>query len=90
MGFSLSACSSQDPEPIDVPAKQAVSSTYIDTLLNEGGVANQQLAEQLVRQSRPFGGQLNLELNLAGTRLTDEQFKSFTLPDSLTHVDLEA
>ncbi len=57
-------------------------------MLSEGDVASQQLAAQLVRLSPQYGGQLNMELNLADTNLTDAELNSITLPDSLTRVDL--
>ena len=86
----MSACSNDDSgtASIQVPTRQPVANAEIDKLLAEGDLANHQLADQLKRLSLPFGGSLSLELNLAQTRITDEQLKTFTLPASLTRVDL--
>jgi len=89
-GIFLSSCSCEDSAsvPVQAPPQQPVSVTDINKLLNEGDVANHQLAAQIIRLSLPYGGQLNLELNLSDSKLSDEQLKSLTLPDSLTRVDL--
>jgi len=89
-GLSLVGClgSRPVPSPAAVPSKQPVSIAEVNRLLREGQIANQQLADQMLRQSRPLGGKLNLELNLADTRLTDEELKALMLPESLTRVDL--
>ena len=86
----MSACSSKDPEPapIESPPPQRVSIAEIERLLDEGDLANQQLADQLARITRPYGGYIDMDLNLADTTITDEEFKSLTLPDNLTRVDL--
>jgi hypothetical protein len=88
----LPACSCRD-EGADsprtqAPPKQAVSATDTNALLRQGHTDNLQIAAQLERLKKPFGGQLSLELNLADTYLEDEELFSLTLPDSLTRVDL--
>lgn len=84
------ACSRQNSAPASAtaPPRQPVSVSEVDRLLTEGHVATQQLAEQIVRQTKPFRGMLNVELNLTDTDLTDEKLKALTLPDSLTRVNL--
>ena len=71
-GAFLSACSRDETdETVETPPKLTVSTTDINKLLKEGDAANHQLAAQLVRLSLPYGGQLNLELNLSDTKLSD-------------------